>query len=61
VVRPDKPEKPAMVRLHKPEKAEDLAGEVASLKTAVRTALDALSKDKPVTAFNLLKAAIEPN
>jgi hypothetical protein len=59
VVRPEKPEKPEVVRLHKPEKAEDLAEEVARLKTAVRKALEALSKDKPVTAFNLLKATIQ--
>ncbi len=40
------------------EKVENLAKELATLKKEVRKALDALSKDKAVTAYNLLTAAI---
>lgn len=51
--------KPEIVKREKPVAAEDPSEELARLKKAVRGALEALSKDKPVTAFNLLKSTIE--
>ncbi len=65
--------KPEVVRFEKPEKAEepekvakepekmvteDSADELSRLKKAVEKALEALAKDKPVTAFNGLKEAV---
>ena len=40
------------------EVAEDPAAEVARLRKVMKKAADALAKDKPVTAFNLLTEAI---
>ena len=50
---------PEIVKREKPAKAENPAAELANLKKAVRKALDALSQDKPVTAFNLLHATLD--
>jgi outer membrane biosynthesis protein TonB len=51
--------RPEIVKREKPVAAKDPAEELARLKKAVRGALEALSRDKPVTAFNLLKSTIE--
>ncbi len=51
--------KPEIVKRAQPAKAEDPAEELAAIKKAVRQALEALAKDKPVTAYNLLQSAVE--
>ena len=51
--------KPEIFKREKPAKPESAAAELASLKKAIKKALDALAQDKPVTAFNLLQATLE--
>ena len=51
--------KPEIVKREKPAPATDPADELQRLKKIVRKAVDALSQDKPVTAFNLLQATLD--